>query len=213
VIDDESRPQDRFDAASLSPRPARLARWPVRIVMQLAWATGFGPKGGGLLGRTGHPGQAATSQWPGGHSLARALRIGPRRQSNQDHRGELSNMLETSLEVVDGVEPAADSIAVDIGDVAGDRCPKLPDRAVRQQERRTGPRRRPLPYRLTRRSGPPRDRQIAQGADHLGRLPGLAMPPARSRPPFYSRTRADRACPRAATPSWINRPEKEGSSQ
>ena len=35
-------------------------------------------------------------------------------------------MLEAPFEAVDGVEQAADSIAVDIDDVAGDRCPKLP---------------------------------------------------------------------------------------
>jgi hypothetical protein len=62
-----------------------------------------------------------------------AAGIGPRRQSNQDHRDGLLNMLEAPFEAVDGVEQAADSIAVDIGDVAGDRCPKLPDRAVRCQ--------------------------------------------------------------------------------
>jgi hypothetical protein len=76
-----------LDAASLSPRPARLARWPVRFVTQLAWATGSGAKGGLLAsGGQGTPGQAATSQRPGGHSLARALRAIVRRRRRATRR-------------------------------------------------------------------------------------------------------------------------------
>jgi hypothetical protein len=43
--------------------------------------------------------------------------ISPRRQGNQDHRGELLNTLEAPLVAVGGVERVADSAAVDILDV------------------------------------------------------------------------------------------------
>ena len=57
-----------------------------------------------------------------------AARIGPRRQGNQDHRGELLNTLEAPLAAVGGMERVADSIAVDIGDVRlliGARCCRM----------------------------------------------------------------------------------------
>ena len=57
-----------------------------------------------------------------------AARIGQRRQGNQDHRNELLNTLEATLAAVGGVDRAADSIAVDIGDVRlliGARCCRM----------------------------------------------------------------------------------------
>jgi hypothetical protein len=42
-------------------------------------------------------------------------------------------MLETPLAAIDGVERLVEPMAVEIGDVTGDRCPKVPDRAVRCQ--------------------------------------------------------------------------------